>query len=169
MKFYGKGGVAHSQKTVEWETPQKLFEKLNKEFNFTIDVCASKENAKCVRYYTKKTNGLAQNWMNEVVFMNPPYGKTLNKWIEKAYTEFVNGAVVVCLIPSRTDTSYWHNYIIPHAEVRFLRGRLKFKLSSGNGDYIEQLGFFEEDNIQYSEENISEAWAPFPSAVVIFR
>ena len=169
MKFYGKDGVAHSQKTTEWETPQELFNKLNKEFNFTIDVCATKENAKCLRYYDIKINGLAQSWKNEVVFMNPPYGKILNKWIEKAYRESANGAVVVCLIPSRTDTSYWHNYIIPYAETRFLRGRLKFKLSSENSNYIEQLGFFEEDNIKYSNNDISEAWAPFPSAVVIFK
>ena len=170
MNFYGKDGIAHSQKTTEWKTPQNLFNKLNKEFNFTIDVCATKENAKCDRFYTKEINGLAQSWKNETVFMNPPYSRgQMTKWIEKAYQESLNNATIVCLIPSRTDTSYWHDYIIPYAEVRFLRGRLKFKLSLDENNYIEQLGFFEDDNIQYLENNISEAWAPFPSAVVIFN
>ena len=170
MNFYGKDGIAHSQKTVEWETPQFLFDKLIEEFNFTIDVCASRENAKCERFYTKEVKGLFKSWKNEIVFMNPPYGHgKVRKWIEKAYQESLNNTTVVCLIPSRTDTSYWHDYIIPHAEVRFLRGRVKFSLSNDKSNYIEQLNLFEASTIQYSSDSIDETFAPFPSAVVIFN
>jgi len=168
MNFFGKDGIAHSEKSIEWETPQELFNDLNKEFDFTIDVCATKENAKCKRFYNKQTNGLAQSWENEIVFMNPPYGRTINKWIEKAYNEFLKGAVVVCLIPARTDTSYWHDYIFPNAEVRFLKGRIKFLNSGEKVKYIEQLVLFEENESEMvcCEGSLS---APFPSAVVIFK
>jgi len=127
----------------EWETPQDLFEKLNEEFCFTLDPCATKENAKCEKYYTKKENGLIQDWRDEVVFMNPPYGREISKWIEKAHYETIqDDCLVVCLIPSRTDTKYWHEFIFPNAEIRFLKGRLKFGGHKNS--------------------------APFPSAIVIF-
>ena len=135
--------VHFSSDSNEWETPQDLFDKLNDEFRFTLDPCASKNNAKCKKYYTKEDNGLIQSWRDEIVFMNPPYGREIPKWVEKAYNESIHeDCIVVCLIPSRTDTKYWHEFIFPHAEVRFLKGRLKF---SGHKNS-----------------------APFPSAVVIF-
>lgn len=132
-----------SSKTNEWATPNELYSKLNKEFNFTLDPCSTHENAKCDRHYTINEDGLAQSWANETVFMNPPYGREIGLWIEKAYNESQRGATVVCLIPARTDTKYWHDYIFGKAEIRFLKGRLKF------GD--------------------SKNSAPFPSAVVIYR
>ena len=134
--------VHFMSKTNEWETPSELFDKLNDEFNFTLDPCCTKENAKCERHYTIADNGLVQDWRRDVVFMNPPYGREINKWIEKAYYESLKGATVVCLIPARTDTKYWHEFIFNKAEIRFLKGRIKF---SGKGS------------------------APFPSAIVIYK
>ena len=138
--------VHFSSKSNEWETPQDLYDKLDKEFGFTLDPCCTKESAKCDKYYTEKDNGLIQDWSNYIVFMNPPYGREIPKWIEKAYKESLKGATVVCLIPARTDTKYWHKYIFPYAEIRFIKGRVKFE---GN-----QKG---------------SGAAPFPSAIAIFR
>ena len=138
---------AYSSRTEEWGTPQDLFDKLNDEFGFTLDPCANEENHKCNKYFTIEDDGLKQDWSNDVVFMNPPYGREIGKWVEKAYKESLKGAVVVCLIPARTDTRYWHNYIFPYAkDIRFLKGRLKFVKGNKIGDA-----------------------APFPSAVVIFK
>lgn len=131
-----------SSKSDEWETPQELFDQLDKEFNFTLDPCATSLNAKCKKYYTKKENGLNISWRGERVFCNPPYGREIGKWVKKCYEESER-AFVVMLIPARTDTSYFHNYIYKKQEIRFLRGRLKF----GNGKNS----------------------APFPSMVVIFN
>lgn len=136
----------------DWETPAGLFEKLNAEFNFTIDVAASDSNHKLPRYYTRETDGLAQSWAGERVFCNPPYSKKNRDnpgqaaWVEKAYKETLNGALTVLLIPARTDTAVFHDYILPHAEIRFIRGRLRF-----------------EDNGRPSDA------APFPSMIAIFR
>ena len=134
--------VHYSSKTNEWETPQELFNRYNEIYHFTLDVCATEENTKCKKFFTKKENGLLQNWSKDICWMNPPYGREISKWIEKAYTESLKGAIVVCLIPSRTDTIYWHNWIFPHAKIEFLKGRLKFSNSKHP--------------------------APFPSAVVIY-
>ena len=133
--------VHHMSKKYDWETPCDLFEQLNHEFAFTLDPCATQENKKCDRYYTLEDNGLIQSWAGEIVFMNPPYGRLIGKWIQKAFEESQQGAVVVCLIPSRTDTIWWHNYCM-HGEVRFIKGRLNFSGHKHN--------------------------APFPSAIVIF-
>ena len=136
--------VHYSSKTNEWSTPQDFFDELDKEFNFTLDPCSTSENAKCAKYFTVEDDGLKQDWSNDVVFMNPPYGREIKHWIKKAYEESLNGATVVCLIPSRTDTTYWHDYIFDKAyDIRFVRGRLKF------GD--------------------SKNSAPFPSAVIIYK
>lgn len=110
-----------------WGTPQKFFDDLNKEFNFTLDPCATDKTAKCKKYFTPETDGLKQSWDNEIVFMNPPYGREISKWIKKA-TEIKNG-IVVCLIPARTDTKYFHEFLYNKAnvELRFIKGRLKFE------------------------------------------
>ena len=129
-------------KTVEWETPQWLFDQLNAEFGFTVDVCATPENAKCERYYTVHDDGLTQDWSNEIVYCNPPYGREMSKWIQKAHGEALKGSVVVMLIPARTDTKAFHEYIYKKMEIRFLKGRLKF----GNAKNA----------------------APFPSMIVLF-
>ena len=136
--------VHYSSKTNEWSTPQDFFDELDKEFNFTLDPCSTSENAKCAKYFTVEDDGLKQDWSNDVVFMNPPYGREIKHWIKKAYEESLNGATVVCLIPSRTDTIYWHDYIFGKADdIRFVRGRLKFGGSKNS--------------------------APFPSAVIIYK
>ena len=141
--------------TDEWETPQDIFDKLNDEFGFTLDPCCTKENAKCNKFYTIADDGLSKSWKNEVVFMNPPYGKSIGRWISKALYESQNGATVVCFIPARTDTSYWHDYIFGNAEIRFVRGRVKFQ--------NRLLPSWREDGSH------KVTGAPFPSAIVIFR
>ena len=139
----GSLGVHFSSETNEWGTPQKFYDKLNDEFYFTLDPCSTHDNHKCDKYFTIEDDGLSQEWSNDVVFMNPPYGREIKLWIQKAYEESLKGAVVVCLIPARTDTTYWHNYIFGKAsEIRFVKGRLKF----GDGKNS----------------------APFPSAVIVF-
>jgi|SRR3989304_3105602 len=132
-----------TSKTDLWETPQLLFDQLNEEFNFDIDVCALAENAKCKNYYTPETDGLKQNWEG-TCWMNPPYGRKIVKWVEKAYIESKKtGTTVVALLPARTDTKWFHEYIYMKAkEIRLIKGRLKF------GD--------------------SKNPAPFPSMIVVF-
>jgi site-specific DNA-methyltransferase (adenine-specific) len=131
-----------SSKTNEWSTPQNIFDDLDQEFHFTLDPCCTHENAKCEKHYTITENGLIQDWSKDIVFMNPPYGRKIGHWIKKAYEASLEGATVVCLIPSRTDTAYWHDYVMT-CEIRYIRGRLYF--GDGTGP------------------------APFPSAIVIFR
>lgn len=135
--------VHFSSKTNEWATPQDFFDRLDAEFNFDLDPCSDGTNAKCERYFTEEDNGLAQSWVGSTVFMNPPYGRAIKDWIRKAYEEAQDGVIVVALIPSRTDTKYWHDHVMKAAEIRLVKGRLKF----GDGKNS----------------------APFPSAVVVFR
>lgn len=136
--------VLFSSKSMEWETPQEFFDRLDREFHFTLDPCATAETAKCEKFYTKETDGLAQNWGGETVFCNPPYGRAIKDWVKKSYDESrKKNTLVVMLIPARTDTKYFHEYIYGKAEIRFVRGRLKF--------------------------GGSENSAPFPSMVVIYR
>jgi phage N-6-adenine-methyltransferase len=126
----------------EWETPKELFDAVDAVFHFTLDVCATHENAKCARYFIKERDGLAQEWRG-VCWMNPPYGIEISRWVKKAYESSLEaGAVVVCLFPARTDTRWWHDYVISHAAgVKFIKGRVRFS----------RLGP-----------------APFPSALVVF-
>ena len=131
-----------SSRTDEWATPQALYDALNAEFGFDLDPCATPENAKCRRYFTRDDDGLAQMWAGRV-WMNPPYGREIGRWIEKAHMEAQRGSLVVCLIPARTDTAWWHNHVMQATEVRFIRGRVRF----GGG----------------------KAGAPFPSAIVVFK
>ena len=132
-----------SSKTDLWSTPWDFFEKLNDEFHFTLDPCSTHENAKCYKHFTIEDDGLLQDWGNEVVFCNPPYGRKIKDWVKKAYEESQkDNTTVVMLIPARTDTIYFHEYIYHKAEIRFIKGRLKFG-DAKNSD-------------------------PFPSMVVIF-
>lgn len=117
--------VMFSSKTDLWATPQEYFDSVAKEFPFTLDVCALQENAKCKNYFTPAQDGLIQKWEG-VCWMNPPYGRVIGKWVKKAYESALGGAIVVGLLPSRTDTRWFHDYIYGKAEVRFIRGRLKF-------------------------------------------
>ncbi len=119
--------------STEWETPQDIFNTLNDEFGFTVDVCATPKNAKCDRYYTLQHGSLDRDWSNEVVWMNPPYSDRSDqsrtfKWVRKAYRTSQKGGTVVALIPSRsTDVDWWHEYVIKASELRFVRDRLHFK------------------------------------------
>lgn len=131
-----------SSKYDGWSTPQEFFDRLNEEFQFTLDACALPENAKCERYFTPEQDGLQQEWTG-AVWCNPPYGRTVCKWIQKAILAARGGATVVMLLPARTDTKWFHDFIYEKAEVRFVRGRLKFGRNKN--------------------------CAPFPSMVVIFR
>ena len=118
--------VMWSSKTAEWSTPQHIFDELDKEFNFTLDPCATHENAKCEKYYTIEDNGLIRVWAGETVFMNPPYGREIRHWVKKAYEESLNpDTKIVCLLPSRTDTRWFHDYCVK-GTIWFLKGRLKF-------------------------------------------
>ncbi|HEY4722804.1 MAG TPA: DNA N-6-adenine-methyltransferase, partial [Anaerolineae bacterium] len=129
-----------SSTTDDWHTPQWLFDLLHKEFKFKLDVCATARNAKCKRYFTRRDDGLKQTWRG-VCWMNPPYGREIGAWIEKAHQSAKDGATIACLVPARTDTAWWWDYCT-RGEIRFLRGRLQFSKAE-NG-------------------------APFPSALVIF-
>ena len=135
-----------SSKTDQWATPQDFFDILDREFSFTLDPCADETNHKCNRYFTQEIDGLSQDWGGETVFCNPPYGRDIKKWVKKSRDEAQKpNTTVVMLIPARTDTQYFHDYIYqkPNVEVRFIKGRLKFGDSNNS--------------------------APFPSMVVVFR
>jgi phage N-6-adenine-methyltransferase len=116
--------VHFSSATDMWATPQDLFDQLNAQYHFKTDVCAIPENAKCTRYFSPEQDGLKQLW-DGVCWMNPPYGRGIGAWIKKAYESAQVGATVVCLIPARTDTSWWHDYVVK-GKITFIRGRLKF-------------------------------------------
>lgn len=133
--------VHFSSATAEWPTPQALFDELSAVYGgFTLDPCATPENAKCPQFFTKEQDGLRQPWFGKV-FMNPPYGREIGQWVRKAWEESLKGTLVVCLLPARVDTRWWHDYV-KKGHVYFFRGRLKFGLSRNS--------------------------APFPSAIVTF-
>lgn len=132
-----------TSKTDNWSTPQAFFDELNEEFMFTLDPCADAENHKCELWYSKEDDGLTKDWGGEVVFCNPPYGRSVGKWVKKCHDEAQKGnAICVMLLPARTDTRWFHDYIYGKAHVRFLKGRLCFGDGKGR--------------------------APFPSMVVVF-
>lgn len=135
-----KQAVHYSSETDEWETPQELFDLLDREFKFALDVCALDSSAKCPNYFTPQDDGLGQEWTG-TCWMNPPYGSAIGRWVEKAFVSAEAGATVVCLVPARVDTAWWWDWC-RFGEIRFLRGRLKFGASGTS--------------------------APFPSAVVVF-
>lgn len=137
--------VHFSSKRDDWETPPELFKELDEEFHFVLDVCATKKNAKCGAYYNRRDNGLKQNWMwshGTSVFCNPPYGREIGRWVQKAYEESQKGVTVVCLLPARTDTRWFHEYC-QKGEIRFIKGRIKFVGAKHS--------------------------APFPSMIVVFK
>lgn len=109
-----------------WETPPEIFGPLDEEFNFTLDPCATEATAKCPVYFTEAQNGLEQSWAEHRVFMNPPYGREVYAWTRKAKTEAALGALVVGLLPASTDLAWFHDDVIGHAEIRYIRGRVRF-------------------------------------------
>lgn len=137
----------------DWGTPQDLFDALNEEFGFTLDPCADDSNHKCDKYYTVEQDGLAQDWSGETVFCNPPYSRKTKTnagqvaWVKKCYEESKKGGVVVMLIPARTDTILFHDYILGKAEIRFIKGRVNFETAGEK----------------------SKDPAPFPSMIVVYR
>ena len=138
-----------SSKNSEWGTPEKLFNRLNNMFNFTLDPCCNSFNAKCKKFYTIEEDGLSKSWKGETVFCNPPYGRQIKNWVKKAYEESRHpDTTVVLLIPARTDTSYWHDYVMRSEMIYFIKGRLCFM----NG---------------LSDEGTNPA--PFPSVIVVFK
>jgi len=133
-----------SSKTPEWETPQDFFNKLDERWNFTLDPCCTKETAKCATFFTEEDNGLEMDWKGHRVFMNPPYGRSVRMWVEKAYNEGLkHDTVVVCLLPARTDTRWFHEHCMKSQAIKFIKGRLKFGGAT--------------------------AGAPFPSMIVVFN
>lgn len=136
--------VLYSSNKTDWETPQDLFDKLNSIFHFNLDVCASKENAKCEKFYTEEEDALSREmiWLG-TCWMNPPYGRCISEWMENAlHCSVEYKSTVVCLVPARTDTKWWHDYVAK-GEIFYLKGRLKF-VGARNS-------------------------APFPSAIIVFR
>lgn len=131
-KLFSVDKVNKSLENIHWGTPKEVFSPINKEFNFTIDVCAVAENTKCKRFFSTQDDGLSQSWKNEICWCNPPYGKDVVKWCKKALSERINGATTVLLIPCKTNTNWWHDLVIPYAEVRFLRGRVAFIYPDGH-------------------------------------
>ena len=162
-----------SSATDLWSTPKDFFDSLKNKFSFTVDVCASPENAKCEYYYTKDIDGLAQKWVG-VCWMNPPYGDPefpckknckkkkcaergyhneqyipgIKDWVKKAYESAINGAIVVGLLPARTDTQWFHDYIYGKAEIRFIKGRLKFGGCKNSAPFPSMLVIW---NYKYNE------------------
>lgn len=135
--------IMFSSATDQWPTPIDFFRKVDRIFKFDLDVCADANNAKCPRFFSEHEDGLSQNWTG-VCWMNPPYGREIGLWVEKAHKSATeHGATVVCLLPARTDTKWWQNFCLDAQEVHFIKGRLKF------GD--------------------AKNSAPFPSALVVFR
>lgn len=134
--------VHFSSRKDDWATPWPLFRICEQAYGpFSLDVCATAANAKCQRFFSPDVNGLLQPWRGNC-WMNPPYGRGIGKWIEKAVAEAKNGSRVVCLLPARTDTAWWHGFVLPHGHVHFLRGRVRFEGAKHP--------------------------APFPSAIVVF-
>lgn len=145
--FFVAGAAAMTSDKDDWETPQELFDRLDAKHHFTLDPCSTHGNAKCAKHYTIEEDGLAQSWKGETVFCNPPYGRNLGEWVRKCAEESKH-AKIVLLIPARTDTRYFHDYIYrkPWVEVEFLRGRLKFERGG-----------------------VALQSSPFPSMLVTFR
>jgi len=141
-----------SNKNNSWCTPRDKFDEWNKEFRFTLDPCCMPKSALCEKYFTPVEDGLKQSWKEERVFVNPPY-REISKWVKKCYDERNNAELIVMLIPARTDTKYFHNWILDVAEIKFLKGRLKFVDLDFKG----------------KEEDRKLSPAPFPSMLVIYK
>ena len=148
--FLKPGGAALTSNKDDWETPQAFFESLNAKYHFAIDLAASKDNTKCDRYFSVDDDSLSQDWSVDfggAMYLNPPYGRHIGDWVKKAYeTSLRVNVPIVLLIPARTDTSYWHDYIFGKASIKFIRGRLKFE-----------------------QNGMAVGPAPFPSAIIVYN
>ena len=136
----------YTSETDDWSTPQDFFDVLNEEFNFTLDPCSSKENHKCEKFYTIEDDGLSKDWGGNVVFVNPPYGRVIGDWVKKSYEESrKENTKVVMLVPSRTDTRWFHDYIYGKSEIRFIKGRLKFGDGKNSAPFPSMLVIFDKE------------------------
>nr|UVX39255.1 MAG: DNA N-6-adenine-methyltransferase [Bacteriophage sp.] len=145
--FTNAGGAAYMSDRMDWETPTDLFAELDKEFHFTLDAASSETNHKCPEYYTAENSAFDHEWGGHTVFCNPPYGRAIADWVRKCSMEASRkNTIVVMLIPARTDTKWFHDYILNRAEIRFLKGRLRFET-----------------------DGVPGGTAPFPSMVVVMR
>ena len=132
---------------MDWETPTDLFSKLDDEFHFTLDAASRATKHKCQKYYTAEDSAFDHEWGGETVFCNPPYGRSVAEWVRKCSMEASRkDTTVVMLLPARTDTRWFQQFILNRAEVRFLKGRLRFETNGVPGDS-----------------------APFPSMIVVMR
>ena len=150
--------VMYSTGKDDWETPQALFDELDSVFHFTLDVCANEHNHKCDRYFTEELDGLKQNWDGEVVWCNPPYSnKKQNEWVKRCYEHGQKGYTAVMLIPARTDTARFHNYIWKKAtKIIFIRGRLKFGDSKNSAPFPSMIVIYEKENDIYGKEKSTD-------------
>lgn len=139
-----------SSKTREWPTPQSPFDTLDEEFHFTLDPYATPTNAKCATYFTRFDDGLSQSWAGHRVFRNPSYGCDVIKWAEKSYRSSQEGALVVLLVPARTDTRWFHNWVYRKADIRFIRGRLKFGDARNSAPFASILAIYRPKSIAQS-------------------
>ena len=137
-----------SSNSETWETPQNFYEKLNKEFHFTLDPCALPANAKCKMFFTPEDDGLTKDWSGQRVFCNPPYGRKIKAWVKKCHDEAQKNTLIVLLIPARTDTTYFHQYIWHKATIRFIKGRLKFGNSKQSAPFPSMLAIWNGDQIE---------------------
>ena len=140
-----------SSQSEEWETPQALFDRLDALYDFALDACAKPINAKCARYFTKADDALSKDWApHGRVWMNPPYGRPIGAWMKKAYEESQKGCLVACLVPARTDTRWWHDWVLDKGSVTFIKGRLRFNRTNAG-----------KDELIYP--------APFPNVIVVYE
>ncbi len=146
----------YSSNNMNWCTPQDFFEELNQEYHFELDAAATDKSAKCSKYYTPADDGLSQPWTTTggAIFCNPPYGRNVKHWVKKAYEESKTGITIVLLIPARTDTTWFHDYIYGKADIKFIKGRLTFTDEDGNPS-VDKKG--------------RRMPAPFPSMVVTYN
>ena len=161
-----------SSKKNDWDTPQWLFDHLNEEYKFALDCCAESESTKCEEYISKEENALTIDWSKKVskgksVWMNSPYGRTIHLWMKMAVEKSLKNYRIVCLLPSRTDTKYWHNYVTKACKIKFIKGRLIF----GSDKYWEWV--WEQKCIDGKKNKLYKKYgkknaAPFPSAIAIF-
>jgi phage N-6-adenine-methyltransferase len=145
-----------TSRSSEWTTPNDLFEALNEIFHFTLDPCASKANAKCRQYFTQLENGLTKKWAGRV-FMNPPYGRQIGTWVKKAYVESQSNAeLVVCLLPARTDTIWFHDYCAK-GEILFLKGRLRFSGAKNSAPFPSMLVCFRKAALSFERLTLKQS------------
>lgn len=154
--------VHFSSATDLWATPIDLFQELDNHYHFTLDPCCTHANAKCTKYYTKAQDGLAQNWDNEIVFMNPPYGREIGKWIAKAVS---SKAIVIMLLPARTDTRWFHEYLYgnTNVELDFLKGRLKFGDATNSAPFPSLIAHYQHPDFKYVPPPLTDQHFPFPT------